>query len=100
HRGAATHHLEKFNLDYTPELDPARLGLGMRPCKIVPVRDPKNLHHLDRALKEAEYEDVDLVVPTVKVESGLASNDDNPRFTTEEQNIFTAVVNLAEAHGK
>ncbi|MBI3781852.1 MAG: APC family permease [Deltaproteobacteria bacterium] len=100
HRGHATHHLEKFNLDYRPELDAARLGLGTRPCRIIPVRDPKNLYHLDRALKEAEHEDVDLVVPTVKVESGLAANDDNPHFTTDEQNIFTAVVNLAEAHGK
>lgn len=97
---SATHQLEKFNVDYTPELDPTRLGLGRRPCRIVPVRDPHNLSHLDRALKEAEREDVDLIVPTVKVERGLAANGDHPHFTTEEQNIFSAVVNLAEAHGK
>lgn len=96
---SATHQLEKFNVAYTPELDPLRLGLGKRPCKIVPVRDPKNLSHLDCALKESEHKDVDLVVPTVKVESGLAANGD-PKFTPEEQAIFTSVVNLAEAHGK
>ena len=97
---SAAHQLEKFNVEYTAELDPARLGLGTRPCKIVPVRDPHNLAHLDQALQEAEHENVDLVVPTVKVERGLAADGDNPRFTTEEQNIFSAVVNLAEAHGK
>jgi hypothetical protein len=101
HRRSATHQLEKFNVDYTAELDPARLGLGKRPCKIVPVRDPNNLTHLDRALKEVEHEDVDLIVPTVKVEQGLAAADgETPLFSSEEQNIFTAVVNLAEAHGK
>jgi len=91
--------LEKFNVRYTPEFDPARIGLGKRPCKIVPVRDPNNLVHLDRALKEAERQSVDLVVLTVKVERGLAANDD-PKFGAEEQTIFSAVVNLAEAHGK
>ena len=100
HRGDGSHHLEKFNVNYTPELDRQHLRLGRRPCRIVPVRDPGNLHHLDQALKESEHEDIDLVVPTVKVETGMAANDENPRFTTEEQNIFTAVVNLAEAHGK
>ena len=100
HRRSAGHQLEKFNVDYTSELDPVRLGLGKRPCKIVPVRDPKNLTHLDRALQEAEHEAIDLIVPTVKVERGLAADGDNPHFTPEEQTIFTAVVNLAEAHGK
>ena len=100
HRRDRTHELEKFNVDYRAELDRDRLGLGKRLCKIVPVRDPKNLSHLDRALKEAEDHDFDVVVPTVKVERGLAANGDHPVFTTEEQNIFSAVVNLAEAHGK
>lgn len=100
HKRVAGHDLEKFNVRYTPELDPARIGLHKhRPCKIIPVRDPKNLAHLDRALKEAEHEPMELIVPTVKVERGLAANGD-PKFTPEEQAIFTAVVNLAEHHGK
>jgi amino acid transporter len=95
----AGHQLEKFNVAFTPELDAGRLGLGKRPCKIVAVRDPKNLSHLDRALDEAGRGDMDLVVPTVKVERGLAADGD-PHFTIEEQNIFSAVVTRAEAHGK
>ncbi len=99
HRRGADHELEKFNVRYTPELDPQRIGLGKRPAKVIAVRDPKNLTHLDLALKEAEHEASDLVVLTVKVERGLAANGD-PKFTPEEQGIFSAVVNLAEAHGK
>ncbi len=96
---AATHHLEKFNVRYTPEIEAARLGI--RPgCKVVPVRDPKNLAHLDRALHEAEHADVDVVVPTIKVERDLVATGGNPNFTPDEQAIFTAVVDLAEKHGK
>src|SRR5207253_3071648 len=88
-----------LNVRYTPELEPGTLGV--RPgCKVVPVRDPKNLRHLDRALREAEREDVDVVVPTVKVERELVATGSNPNFTPDEQAIFTAVVDLAEKHGK
>ena len=100
HRAAAAHQLEKFNVRYTPELDPGRIGLRGRVCKLVPVRDPKNLSHLDRALDESEHADVDVVVLTVKVERGLGANGVEPHFSTDEQAIFTAVVNRAEEHGK
>jgi amino acid transporter len=100
HRRSTEHDLEKFNVQYTAELDAGRLRLGKRACKIVPVRDPTNLAHLTRALHEAEHEDVDLIVPTIKVERGLAANGERPHFTAEEQGIFSAVVNLAEHHGK
>src|SRR5213080_1342313 len=99
HRHGAVQHLEKFNVRYTPELEPQIVGV--RPgCKVVPVRDPNNLQHLDRALHEAESEDADVVVPTVKVERGLVATGHNPNFTPDEQGIFTAVVDLAEKHGK
>ncbi|TMA71551.1 MAG: hypothetical protein E6J72_21500 [Deltaproteobacteria bacterium] len=64
------------------------------------MRDPGNLRHLDRALDEAAAEHVDVVVPTVKVERDLVATGANPNFTPDEQSIFTAVVNLAEKHGK
>jgi amino acid transporter len=98
-RGAAVQHLEKFNVRYTSELTTD--SLGVRPgCKVVPVRDPGNLRHLDRALIEAEREDIDVVVPTVKVERDLAATGSNPNFTPDEQAIFTVVVDMAEKHGK
>jgi amino acid transporter len=98
-RGGAVQHLEKFNVRYTPDLEPKAVGVRAG-CKLVPVRDPRNLAHLDRALHEAEHEDVDVVVPTVKVERGLVATGHNPNFTPDEQAIFTAVVDLAERHGK
>jgi amino acid transporter len=98
-QGAAHQHLEKFNVRYTPELDPQKVGVRAG-CKIVPVRDPGNLAHLDRALHEAEDEDIDVVVPTVKVERGIVATGHNPNFTPDEQAIFTAVVDMAERHGK
>src|SRR6185369_4129579 len=97
--GGAVQHMEKFNVRLTPELLPETIGV--RPgCKVVPVRDPRNLSHLDRALREAEDEDVDVVVPTVKVERELVATGSNPNFTPDEQAIFTSVVDLAEKHGK
>jgi amino acid transporter len=98
-RAHATQLLEKFNVRYTPELDPARIGLHGGVRRLVPVRDPQNLSHLDRALKEAEHHDIDVVVLTVKVERGLAANGE-PHFSADEQVIFSAVVNRAEEHGK
>jgi hypothetical protein len=99
HHHGPVQHLEKFNVRYTPELEPH--AVGIRPgCLVVPVRDPRNLSHLDRALREAEREDVDVVVPTVKVERELVATGHNPNFTPNEQAIFTAVVDLAERHGK
>ncbi len=95
----AVQHLEKFNVRYTPDLEPEIVGV--RPgCKVVPVRDPGNLSHLDRALHEAEHENVDVVVATVKIERELVATGSNPNFTPDEQAIFTAVVDLAEKHGK
>jgi amino acid transporter len=99
HHHGAVQHLEKFNVRYTPDLDPR--AVGIRPgCIVVPVRDPGNLAHLDRALHDAEREDVDVVVPTVKVERDLVATGHNPNFTPDEQAVFTAVVDLAERHGK
>lgn len=99
-RSHTTELLEKFNVRYTPELDAAGLGLGRRPCKVVPVRDPGNLRHLDRALQEAEHDDADIVVPTIKIESDMVATGANPNFTPDAQSLFSAVVNLAEQHGK
>ena len=99
-RAAATHQLEKFNIRLTPELDPKAIGLRGRVRKLVPVRDPKNLSHLDRALTESENEESDVVVLTVKLERGPGGNGVDPHFSADEQAVFSAVVNRAEHYGK
>jgi amino acid permease-like protein len=99
--GGAVQHLEKFNLRYTPDLDPRAVGVARPGCTIVPVRDPANLRHLDRVLAETDGRpDVDVVVPTIKVDRELVATGSNPNFSPDEQSIFTAVVTLAEKHGK
>ncbi|MBI1813504.1 MAG: amino acid permease [Deltaproteobacteria bacterium] len=100
HRSPDQLHLEKFNIRRTPEIDPAQIGLSGKARKLVPVRDPKNLSHLDRALTEAEHDDIDVIVVTVKIERGLDANGTETHFSADEQAIFTAVVNRAEEHGK
>jgi hypothetical protein len=92
--------LEKFNVRHTSAIDPAEIGVRGKIRKLVPVRDPHNLQHLDRVLNEAQSPDVDVVVVTVKVERGLAANGAEPHFSSDEQAIFSAVVNRAEEHGK
>jgi hypothetical protein len=99
-RTSGGQHVEKFNVRTTPDLDPARIGLRGRVRKLVAVRDPKNLSHLDRALAEAHREDVDVVVLTVKVERGPGANGTEPHLSGDELALFTAVVNRAEEHGK
>jgi amino acid transporter len=93
-------HLEKFNIRHTPELDPAVLGLRAAVRKLVPVRDPHNLSHLNRVLQESETEDVEVVVMTVKVERGPGANGSEPHLSPADQTLFSAVVNRAEEHGK
>src|SRR5262249_24288171 len=95
----SSQHLEKFNVRYTPEPDAEKIGVRKRGCRVVPVRDPGNLRHLDRVLEEAGGQDIDVLVPTVKVERDLVATGSNPNFTPDEQKIFTEVVNHAEAHG-
>ncbi len=99
HRGAG-HHLEKFNVRYTADLDPGRIGLNGAGRMLVPVRDPKNLSHLDQALEEAARERLDVVVLTVRLERAFGVDDAEPNFTADEQALFTAIVTVAEAHGK
>ena len=100
HRRVGDEHLEKFNVRHTPALDPAGMGLRAKVRKLVPVRDPKNLSHLDRALHEAQSDAVDVIVVTVKVERGPGANGADPHFSPDEQAVFTAVVNRAEEFGK
>jgi len=93
-------HLEKFNIRHTPELDPAVIGIRASVRKLVPVRDPHNLSHLNRVLKESEKADVDVIVATVRVERGPGGNGVEAHVSPEEQSVFSAVVNRAEEHGK
>jgi amino acid transporter len=93
-------HLEKFNVRYTSDLDLAGLGLNGRRRVLVPVRDPGNLSHLDRALGDAGRSGSDVIVLTVRLERAFGAADpDVPNFSADEQGLLSAVVNRAEHYG-
>ncbi len=91
---------EKFNLELLDEreLEPARLGLGDAPRKLIAIRDPHNLAHLHRYLSEPDK--AALVALTVRVERGLASSDGAEVFTAGEETLFSRVVKVCEDHGR
>ena len=115
-RGAdPAEHTEKFILDRRPELtadDVPPHGEGVR--ILVPIRDPHNLAHLKQALQKSHERKSEIVVMTVKVdrtyrenaeqvmpgEGDKLFNEGEGMFTTDEQTLFSKVVELAETYGE
>ena len=104
HAGA-NHELEQFRVNAREELTAEEMEV--RPGNIlVAVRDPKNLAYLRDVLTKTNTVKQDVVVMTARVYhrehsfSGSASLDSAEVFEQYEQELFTAVVNLAEKEGK
>jgi amino acid transporter len=96
--GVAHEHKEKFALEKKSELSPDIIQLEEgKPRVLVPARDPNNLQHLKVALNEAVSRDSEIIVITVKVEKGDQSFEHV--FTSDEEILFTKVVELAEKYG-
>ena len=99
------HELEQFRVNASEELTAA--DMEVRPGNIlVAVRDPKNLSYLRDILVKTDTVKQDVVVMTARVIhrehsfSGNESMDTSDIFEQYEQELFTAVVNLAEKEGK
>ena len=99
------HELEQFRVNASEELTAA--DMEVRPGNIlVAVRDPKNLSYLRDILVKTDTVKQDVVVMTARVIhrehsfSGNESMDTADIFEQYEQELFTAVVNLAEKEGK
>ncbi len=97
------HDLEKFNLDHRPDME-GESGLKARPgCIVVAVRDPKRLWHLQKVLEKTNLRRNDIVVLTIRQISTAADEHDlhqDQIFATQEQELFSHVVTLAEKQGK
>jgi len=95
-------HLEKFRV--AGSADVAADTLGVRPGNVlVTVRDPQSLHHLVYTLNHTDTVKQDIVVMTVRIFrsfAGPAVIDDKRAFDQYEQELFSAVVSLAEKAGK
>jgi amino acid transporter len=104
HAGA-NHELEQFRVNAREELTAD--DMEVRPGNVlVAVRDPKNLAYLRDVLAKTDTVKQDVVVMTARVYhrehsfSGTASLESSEIFEQYEQELFTAVVNLAEKEGK
>ena len=100
-----THDLEQFRIN--AQEDVSQAGMEVHPGNIlVAVRDPRNLTYLQKILEQTDTTKRDVVVMTSRVYhrqhsfSGSESVDASEVFEQYEQELFTAVVSLAEKQGK
>jgi amino acid transporter len=103
--GGQQHKMEQFRVSSSEELTAA--DMEVRPGNtLVAVRDPKNLSYLRDVLLRTDTAKQDVVVMTARVIhrehsfSGNENLDSSEIFEQYEQELFTAVVNLAEKEGK
>src|SRR5439155_560457 len=99
-RGAKHEHLEQFNRDTMPHVTPEALGLKLPYRKLVAIRSPQNLFMLEKALAETDPETTDVVVMTAKPLSPEHGVTGDVELDVYEQQLMTAVVNVAEKAGK
>ncbi len=91
--------LEKFNVFAQGSLTAEAIGCKHTKRKLVAVRAPNRLHHLQRCLEENDPDEADIIVMTAKVIPGqstaVAQTIDLP-----EQRLFSEVIVMAEKQGK
>jgi amino acid transporter len=94
--------LDQFQLVQRETVDPD--AIGCRPgCVLVVARDTHHLRSLDTVLEQTETDNQDVVVLTIKVmhsPTGSHQFYENEVFGRYEQQLFTAVVAVAEHQGK
>jgi len=98
-KGGRHEHLEQFNQQSSPEVSPESLGLNRMYRKLVAIRSPKNLFMLEKALAETDPTTTGVVVMTAKL-LRAEQHHDHLDLDPYDQQLMTAVVNLAETAGK
>jgi amino acid transporter/nucleotide-binding universal stress UspA family protein len=99
-RGKHHEHMEQFNQETAGEVTAGSLGLSKLYRKLVSIRSPHNLFMLEKALTEADPETTSIVVMTAKLIPPGGAPDEQPDLDTYDQQLMTAVVQLAERVGK
>ncbi len=91
--------LEKFNVYAQDSLTAEAVGCRHPVRKLVAVRAPNRLHHLQRCLEENDPDEVDIVVMTAKTIPGQ-STAVRDTIDLPEEEVFSEVIKLAEKQGK
>lgn len=91
--------LEKFNVFAQDSLTAEAIGCKHKTRKLVAVRAPNRLHHLQMCLEENDPDEVDIVVMTAKVIPGQ-STIVRQTIDAPEEEVFSEVIKLAEKAGK
>ncbi len=91
--------LEKFNVYAQDSLTAEAVGCKHQQRKLVAVRAPNRLHHLQRCLEENDPDEVDIIVMTAKIIPGQ-STIVKQGIDVPEEEVFSEVVKLAEKEGK
>ena len=101
HKFLKEQHLEEFNLQQSPAINPASVH-ARQGSVLVAVRNANNLEHLRRALQKTNLRRNDVVVMTVRPVATDSEYDlkDDQLFGADEKEVFTTVVNIAEKEGK
>lgn len=98
--GAKHEHLEQFNRETLPTVTPESLGMTLPYRKLVAIRSPQNLFMLEKALAETDPETTNVAVMTAKPRGPDDGIDEDVELDIYEQQLITAVVNVAEKAGK
>ena len=94
---------EKFRIDSRTDLSAD--SVHIRPGNVlVAVRNPYRLHHVKKVLEKTDTQKIDIVILSVRsvtqAGSGEYPLDTEQLFATDETDVFTKVVFLAEKAGK
>src|SRR5262249_2810183 len=99
-RGARHEHLEQFNQQTAEDVSRDSLALSKPYRKLVAIRSPQNLFMLEKTLAETDPDTTDVAVMTAKEAPVGETPGGGPDLATYDQQLMTAVVQLAERVGK
>ncbi|MFA7360663.1 MAG: APC family permease [Candidatus Kapaibacterium sp.] len=92
--------LEHFNLDDEAQITPESIESELPDKVMVAVRDPNNLNHLKKIINETDTDKKDIIVMIARVFTDKLNTDTRKELKSDELNLFSEVVNIAEKIGK
>jgi amino acid transporter len=100
HAAARPPDLERFNVAGQDTLTVEAIGCRHATRKLVAVSAPNRLYQLDHALREADPETTDVIVMHAKILTDGDTATVRDTILTEQEELFTQVIKLAEKEGK